>query len=158
MCVCVTSDALLKVRVATSFLNQEWNFLARRDALDVSLRIMNVVVRISAAGVQSIVGRYAMREPTAVPNGFAKVCQQQGWPIEETWQRLSDLRRPWFEADNGAYMYFNIADGQWWIDEPGGAGVYVSRSDTPVPPIKGWKPLNGPTQLPVLSVEQEAKR
>ena len=119
---------------------------------------MNAAVRISAAGVQSIVGRYSMREPTAVPNGFAKVCQQQGWPIEETWQRLSDLRRPWFEADNGAYMYFNIADSQWWIDEPGGAGVYVSRSDTPVPPIKGWKPLNGPTQLPVLSVEQEAKR
>ena len=94
---------------------------------------MNAVVRISAAGVQSIVGRYAMREPTAVPNGFAKVCQQQGWPIEETWQRLSDLRRPWFEADNGAYMYFNIADGQWWIDEPGGAGVYVPQLRPPFP-------------------------
>lgn len=116
----------------------------------------SVLVRVAAAGVSSVNGAYAARRPASVPAGFAKVCRQQGWAIEDTWQRLSDLQRPWFEADNGAYMYYNRADGQWWIDEPEGSGVYVARSDTAVPPLAGWKPLEPASgALPSLSVHDE---
>ena len=72
------------------------------------------------------------------------------------WNKLSDLKRPWFEAENGAYMYFNRADGQWWIDEPDGAGVYVSKADTQLPPVDGWNPLRAnASPLPVLSVSEQ---
>ena len=36
------------------------------------------------------------------------------------WERLSDLKRPWFEASNGAYIYWNAQDRHWWVDEPSG--------------------------------------
>ena len=44
---------------------------------------------------------------------------------------------------HAAYMYKNVADGQWWIDEPSGSGVYVALSDAPLPPTTGWHALQG---------------
>ena len=113
------------------------------------------VVRVTSAGVASVVGAYSIRQATAIPEGFAKVCRAQGWATNDMWKRLSDLKRPWFEADNGAYMYYNRADGQWWIDEPNGSGIYVSGSDTTLPPLDGWKPLqSGLLPLPILAVDE----
>ena len=114
------------------------------------------IVRVTSAGVSSVVGSYSMQSPTSIPSGFAKVCKQQNWPISSTWERLSDLKRPWFEAPNGPYMYYNRGDGQWWIDEPNGDGIYVSMSDTQLPPTGGWKPLRaGCNPLPSLVVIDE---
>ena len=134
------------------------------------------IVRITAAGVPSVVGQYLAKASTIVPDGFAVVCKQQRWPVLETcvsecvepsrarprlaltsvlcagrWKRLSDLEKPWFEADNGAYIYFNKGDGQWWIDEPNGSGVYVSGRATSLPPADGWKPIgSSPSPLPTV--------
>ena len=67
------------------------------------------------------------------------------------WKSLSDLEKPWFEADNGAYIYFNKGDRQWWIDEPNGSGVYVSGRATSLPPADGWKPIgSSPSPLPTV--------
>lgn len=99
----------------------------------------------------SVIGKYAPRSANVVPEGFAKVCIQQRWDVQGTWQRLCDFRKPWFEAENGAYIYFNKGDGQWWVDEADGTGVYVSRRDTPLPPADGWEPL-GSSPMPVPNV------
>ena len=111
-------------------------------------------VRIGSAGVPSVVGLYAARDATrAIPAGFAKVCEEMRWPTKETWNKLADQRLPWFEADNGAYLYKNVADGKWWIDEPNGGGVYVARSDAPEPPTSGWVTLGqGASPLPEVEV------
>ena len=56
-------------------------------------------------------------------------------------------------AENGSYMYRNVNDGQWWIDEPSGGGVYVAQSTSPVPPTSGWKVLDKSRgALPTLEV------
>ena len=106
-----------------------------------------VSVSVRSAGVASVVGDYVQREASiSTPAGFAKVCEQMGWPTGEMWKKLADHSLPWFEAPNGSYMYRNLDDGQWWIDEPSGGGVYVVRSEAPLPPLTGWK------LLPVVSL------
>ena len=62
-----------------------------------------------------------------IPAGFAKVCDQQGWERVGTWLKLAGPDAVWYEAPSGAYIYFNNADGQWWIDAPEGHGVYVAK-------------------------------
>jgi hypothetical protein len=114
-------------------------------------------VRVASAGVPSVVGLYLPRDPSVVPKGFAKVCKQMRWPVEQTWNRLSAQDLIWWEAENGAYMYKNVADGQWWLDEPGGSGVYVVVSDAKVPPPSGWKALgDGAEPMPELVMEGKA--
>ena len=114
-------------------------------------------VSIAAAGVGSVVGSYVERAPISIPHGFAKVCEQMRWSPSETWLKLSSQSRPWFEAPNGAYIYYNVQDGQWWIDEPNGGGVYVALADTDLPPSSGWKALpQGLAPLPQLSVQSSA--
>jgi len=77
-----------------------------------------------------------------IPDGFAKVCDAQGWETVGTWLKLAGPEAVWYEAPSGAYIYFNRADGQWWIDAPAGHGVYVAKGKDAL--TKGpWKPLNG---------------
>jgi len=68
------------------------------------------------------------------------------------WELLTDLRRPWFEAESGAYVYWNRGDGSWWIDDPSGGGVYIIKSDTDEPPARGWSKLPGASD-PLPEVE-----
>ena len=114
-------------------------------------------VRVVAAGVASVVGSYAQRSPKkSIPDGFAAVCTQQRWSIEATWKQLCDFDAPYFEHENGSYMYRNIADGQWWIDEPNGGGVYVALSQDKLPPSTGWKALSdGKSPLPQIEIAKE---
>ena len=69
--------------------------------------------------------------------------------------RLADQALPWYEMENGAYVYKNVADGQWWIDEPSGGGVYVVPSTAPLPPTDGWRALpQGLSPLPKIEILQ----
>lgn len=112
-------------------------------------------VRVSSAGSTLVNGAYQQRNAVIVPRGFAKVCEEMGWPTAGMWEKLSDMKRPWYEASNGAYMYWNQSDRQWWIDEPSGAGVYVALSDDESPPTRGWRALPGGRQpLPELVIEK----
>mmetsp|Transcript_35197 Transcript_35197/g.70186 ORF Transcript_35197/g.70186 Transcript_35197/m.70186 type:complete len:120 (-) Transcript_35197:189-548(-) len=113
------------------------------------------LLKITAAGVASVVGNFHQRDPHVIPRGFAKVCVEMGWDTQVSWEKLSDLRRPWFESPNGAYIYWNAADGQWWIDEPSGNGVYVALTSDLLPPSVGWKALSsGKPPLPSLTLEE----
>jgi len=95
-------------------------------------------VRIVQAGVPSVVGTFAAKSPTAeIPKGFAAVCESMRWPTAESWRSLADQQKTWFLHENGAYIYRNTRDGQWWIDEPSGGGVYVAKSDSDLPPTEG---------------------
>jgi len=90
-------------------------------------------LQITAAGRPSVIGLFSARPSSAIPAGFAKVCVQQGWGVEKTWKQLNDASRDWFESDNGAYIYYNKGDGQWWIDEPGGNGVFKAAAPSHAP-------------------------
>jgi len=113
-------------------------------------------VRIVAAGVPSVVGSFVAKSPTAeIPKGFAAVCESMRWPTAESWRSLADQQKTWFLHENGAYIYRNTRDGQWWIDEPSGGGVYVAKSDSDLPPTEGWVllPQAGKRPLPQLEVK-----
>ena len=117
---------------------------------------MPATVRVVTAGVASVVGSYAQRDVNQIPHGFGMVCKQMGWPVQGTWTKLCDQRLPWFEHENGAYIYRNTADGQWWIDEPSGGGVYVVQSTANLPPTGGWKALpDGKQPLPQLEIVEQ---
>lgn len=104
-------------------------------------------MRLAGAGARVVDGVYAARPAASVPAGFAKTCAEMRWPVEETWARLSDLARPWYEKEDGCYIYFNRGDKHWWIDGTGGEGLYVAPGDAHdqllPPPAAGWRPLDG---------------
>mmetsp|Transcript_46339 Transcript_46339/g.105670 ORF Transcript_46339/g.105670 Transcript_46339/m.105670 type:complete len:133 (+) Transcript_46339:25-423(+) len=111
-------------------------------------------VQVLGAGSRVVNGLYASRPAAQIPAGFAATCRTMGWDSAQTWKKLSDQKRPWYEKTDGSYVYWNTQDHKWWIDGPDGAGLYVVRDDSgsSVPPGKGWTALSG-AQQPVPSVE-----
>ena len=99
-------------------------------------------VRVSGSGVPSVNAEYEWTTAEKIPDGFAKVCNENGWNVSKMWSRLNG-GRPWLcSKKNAAYIYWNGSDGHWWIDEPGGLGVYIAPStDSSKPPSQGWKLL-----------------
>ena len=80
---------------------------------------------VRGSGVASVNTDYSWAPSTLIPKGFTLVCNQNNWNVESTWKRLNG-ERDWLKATtNEAYVYFNSADRHWWIDEPGGLGVFV---------------------------------
>jgi hypothetical protein len=123
-------------------------------------------VRVKGSGVESVNKQYEWTPATIIPPGFEKVCVQNRWGVESTWEMLNN-GKPWLRASNDAYIYLNSADGQWWIDKPDGDGVYVAPKDQPqrgasscgageashaTPPTTGWRALS-PSYTPAPSVE-----
>mmetsp|Transcript_30956 Transcript_30956/g.40517 ORF Transcript_30956/g.40517 Transcript_30956/m.40517 type:complete len:148 (-) Transcript_30956:121-564(-) len=114
-----------------------------------SMSIEKVVVK--SAGKLAVNGVYTSQDPKVIPEGFARTCRKMGWTPSEMWRKLSDQKRPWFEAENESYMYWNRGDGKWWMDEPSGSGVYVCKSDDKLPPKFGWTSLMGVNErIPVV--------
>ena len=112
------------------------------------------VLIVHGSGDSLVNGDYAPQNPAVVPAGFRRTCEAQLWDPEAMWRKLSDGRRHWYLSPNDSYIYFNVGDGNWWIDEPGGGGVYIvpGIGDENVPPPTGWQALPG-AHLPVPVVE-----
>ena len=116
-----------------------------------------ITVLVQNGGTASTNGRYTAQNPAIIPAGFDHTCKEMNWDTAAMWQRLSDGKRPWFEAENGSYIYWNRGDGKWWIDGPSGAGVYIAFDDGETPPEDGWMALPGAKQpLPMVKIENES--
>ena len=103
-----------------------------------SLKVLN-------AGVSEINGVYNIMNSTVIPDGFSKVCVENGWNSEEMWTKLNG-ENSWFLSDrNSCYIYRNLGDEQWWIDGTDGLGVYVVHenrgSAKEAVPGSGWSLL-----------------
>eukprot|EP00566_Odontella_aurita_P023071 CAMPEP_0113527732 /NCGR_PEP_ID=MMETSP0015_2-20120614/1456_1 /TAXON_ID=2838 /ORGANISM="Odontella" /LENGTH=127 /DNA_ID=CAMNT_0000426193 /DNA_START=249 /DNA_END=632 /DNA_ORIENTATION=- /assembly_acc=CAM_ASM_000160 len=110
-------------------------------------------IEVKNSGEPTVNAVYEERNPTSVPEGFSRTCKSMRWQPDEMWERLSDGRKPWFEASNESYIYWNRGDGKWWIDGPSGAGLYIVSSPESSPPSEGWVALSGARQpVPVLEV------
>eukprot|EP00854_Cymbomonas_tetramitiformis_P015396 gene15396-18216_t len=110
------------------------------------------VIQISNAGAQAVNGRYMPKPFSEIPKSFAKVCKESRWPVERMWAKLADETRTWFLHDNDSYIYYNRADGKWWIDGPDGYGVYTALNSADLPPADGWTALgDGRQPLPTVS-------
>jgi len=66
---------------------------------------------------------------------------------------------------NKSYIYFNVADGHWWIDGPDGLGVYKARGPSHAVPAypkgsggeSGWFPLEeGSSPVPSLLMYRQS--
>jgi len=109
-------------------------------------------LRVSNSGVVSVNAIYNEQDAKVIPVGFSLTCSEQGWDAEKMWLQLSDQKTPWYEAENGAYIYWNKGDGQWWIDAPDGKGVYITKASPSSVPLDGWKPLPG-AKAPLPTVQ-----
>merc|ERR1719409_889400 len=99
---------------------------------------------VVSSGEASVNQLYKERDPTVIPLGFSLTCATQQWDSEDMWLQLSDQRTPWYEAANGAYIYWNKGVGKWWIDAPDGHGVYIAKAPAGGgPPTSGWQILPG---------------
>lgn len=125
---------------------------------------------VSGAGTVVVNGFYGIiRNASEIPQGFSSTCVQMRWDASRMWLQLSDQVTPWYLHENGSYIYYNVGDEQWWIDEPSGAGVYIapdagsagqadvmpdgaSTTRIKVPPKGGWKGLKG-AKPPLPTVE-----
>jgi hypothetical protein len=88
----------------------------------------------------SLTGKFSRQDPATIPDGFDSVCRSNGWNTEGTWNKLNG-NASWFAHDNGSYIYFNKADGKWWLDAPDGMGVFVagpSGVTSHAVPSHGW--------------------
>jgi len=109
--------------------------------------------KVQGAGLSDVNGLYAARDPRIVPLGFSLTCAENAWDSEKMWLQLSDQATPWYEAENGSYIYWNRGDGKWWIDGPDGKGVYIVKAPNDVVPSSGWQALPGaPSPLPTVEV------
>merc|ERR1719446_1448766 len=72
----------------------------------------SVEVTVSAAGTPAVNGVYGPRNPKHIPAGFRRTCDDMGWNTDDMWNRLSDGQTPWYESDNGSYIYRNTGDGK----------------------------------------------
>ena len=113
---------------------------ALRDHGDAraDVRVRRVVV--GGAGEAVVNGEYAAAPSSRTPGGFARVCVANGWDTSAMWAKLGGGDE-WFAAANGAYIYYNHADGMWWIDAPNGDGVYKAPAPRHAPPAVGWQLL-----------------
>jgi hypothetical protein len=109
-------------------------------------------LRVVGSGVDAVNQVYNEKNPRCVPVGFSLTCAQMKWDPEQMWQRLSNQESPWYEAENGSYIYWNTNDGQWWIDAPDGSGVYVVKASPTSVPVQGWQLLQG-AKTPAPRVE-----
>jgi hypothetical protein len=97
---------------AFSTIGVGWAQVARSGVADASsaarMAVADcVVVIVAGASVEEVNGEYGARAPGVVPAGFTATCLQMRWDPADTWTKLSDGRRLWFEADNGSYIYWN---------------------------------------------------
>ena len=109
-------------------------------------------ILVTGGGETAVNGVFAPRDPSTIPAGFDRTCQEMGWPTDVMWKKLSDGKRTWFESENESYIYWNQADGKWWIDEPSGAGKYIVLNNDRLPPPAGWTALPG-AKMPLPTVE-----
>jgi len=113
-------------------------------------------ITVMNAGVAAVNGDYEARDLASIPEKFALVCEQNGWDTAGMWAKLAGAGGrgaaggQWFEAPNKSYIYFNVADGHWWMDGPDGLGVFKSRGPSFAVPAYprgsggpfGWFPLS----------------
>jgi len=116
---------------------------------DVAIR----KIMVGGAGEPSLNGEYVATDASKVPIGFDATCKQQGWNTAQMWEQLN-AGSTWYGASNGAYIYYNRGDSNWWIDEPSGAGVFKARGPSHAPPQLGWVKLGAahppPSMVAVL--------
>jgi len=110
---------------------------------------------VGGADEAKINGEYKATPASRIPPGFAAVCEQQRWDAAQLWQQLNG-GATWYEAANGAYIYFNKSDRHWWIDEPQGHGVWKGRAPAHAPPQLGWVPLGDFGAPPALVATMRA--
>jgi hypothetical protein len=117
-------------------------------------------LKVSSAGVRVLNGVYQAQPFSMIPAGFTATCQKMRWNSQDMWNQLAVPSAPWFEHDNGSYIYLH-RDGRWWMDDPSGAGVYVcpaQEGDTKVP-SQGWEPLSrGQEPMPVVEHDGESSQ
>jgi len=107
---------------------------------------------VRGSGVEDVNAEYEGRDPRIIPVGFSLTCAENDWDPEQMWLQLSNQKTPWYEAENGSYIYWNKGDGKWWIDAPDGRGVYIAKAPEASVPTGGWQALPG-ASAPLPSVE-----
>lgn len=111
-------------------------------------------ITVKGSGNADVNQKYKERDPTVIPKGFDITCRQMSWDTTKMWLQLSDQRTPWYEAENGSYIYWNQGDGKWWIDAPDGGGVYIVKASSSAVPANGWVALT-PSSEPAPTVQVE---
>merc|ERR1712032_1283455 len=83
------------------------------------------------------------KEPEVYSSGVQLDMRRDEVGLGANVAHLSNQESPWYEAENGSYIYWNMNDGQWWIDAPDGRGVYVVKASPDSVPAQGWELLQG---------------
>lgn len=103
-------------------------------------------IRLSHASARGLNSLYTPRDPKTIPKGFIRACGKAGgFAPRPLWDDLTTGITPWFENDQGCFIYFNCNDANWWIDSEQGSGMYLAAHNGSLflPPTDGWMNLTG---------------
>mmetsp|Transcript_24797 Transcript_24797/g.59818 ORF Transcript_24797/g.59818 Transcript_24797/m.59818 type:complete len:187 (-) Transcript_24797:105-665(-) len=103
-------------------------------------------LRLSQSSSRQVNAVYSPRDPKNIPTGFARMCNKAGgFAPRPIWDDMTNGITPWFESDDGCFIYFNCNDAHWYVDNPSGAGLYLAVPDGSLllPPTNGWVSLTG---------------
>ncbi|KAL9180614.1 hypothetical protein ACHAXT_011067 [Thalassiosira profunda] len=103
-------------------------------------------IRLSRASARGINALYAPQDPKTIPAGFIRMCGKAGgFAPGPVWTETTNGVTPWFENEDGCYIFFNCNDSRWYVDNAYGAGMYLANPDGSLllPPTNGWVSLTG---------------
>ena len=116
------------------------------------------------AGDAETNGLYKPRQHDFIPEAFKARCAADGVvdedDVEDLWAKVSTDTTPWYEADNGSCMYWNVVDGNWWLDGPSGKRKYLTQHASHMhhwpPPNEGWIKALDDVEEPAPTLSQES--
>jgi hypothetical protein len=119
------------------------------SSIQDSIRSVNLnapTMRLSMASYPGINAVYSPRDPKSIPTGFARLCNKVGgFAPRPVWDDFTNGISPWFESEEGCYVYLNCNEACWYVDDASGAGMYRASPDGSLllPPTEGWVTLQG---------------
>ena len=75
------------------------------------------IMNATDAGSNLVNGDYKEIDFHNIPHGFKLRCNKEGKDFEPMWRRHSEYRRVWFENPQKVYVYHDVVDSKWYVED-----------------------------------------
>ena len=122
------------------------------------------IMNATDAGSNLVNGDYKEIDFHNIPHGFKLRCNKEGKDFEPMWRRHSEYRRVWFENPQKVYVYHDVVDSKWYVEDGEGNRLYAHKDEhkkedgsmygdpaTELPPETGYLAVEGKSPGPQFS-------
>ena len=118
-------------------------------------------MKATNAGTDSVNGDYNEVDFHNIPYGFKKKCSKAEKDFVPMWRRHSEYHRVWFENSQKVYVYHDVVDSKWYVEDAEGVRLYAHQDihrkedgntygdpKTELPPSTGYIAVEGKSPGP----------